>query len=58
MVMRRLLWEPLPESWPAAPPPRPSGLRSGLARVLEIAGRPRRAATQTIVRKAYQQVLT
>ncbi|WP_433358680.1 hypothetical protein [Streptosporangium sp. CA-115845] len=65
MVMR-LLWEPLPELWPAAPK-RPAGLRGLIAWVRDTAAalsqrddierRMRRAATQAIVREAYQQTL-
>ncbi|WP_143590426.1 hypothetical protein [Thermoactinospora rubra] len=69
MVMRLLL-EPLPASWPAPPPPRPTGLRGLLTRLREMAdavrnpgnlndleGHLRRAATQAIVREAYYRTV-
>ncbi|MEV6986507.1 hypothetical protein AB0M95_35335 [Sphaerisporangium sp. NPDC051017] len=65
-MVTRLLWEPLPESWPAAPK-RQGGLRGLTARVREAAAavlrrddmerRVRRGAMQAIVREAYQQTL-
>lgn len=70
MVMRLLL-EPLPASWPAPAPPRPTGLRGLLARLQEAAdavrrpgnlddleGHLRRAATQAIVREAYHRTVS
>ncbi|WP_113698524.1 hypothetical protein [Nonomuraea lactucae] len=69
MVMRLLL-EPLPASWPAPAPPRPTGLRGLLTRLQEMAdavrrpgnlddlkGHLRRAAAQAIVREAYYRTV-
>ncbi|MEV0623516.1 hypothetical protein AB0I81_60085 [Nonomuraea sp. NPDC050404] len=66
-MLVRLLWKPLPESWPEAEAPRPAGLRAVIALVREVAAgvpqhddverRVRRAATQAIVRDAFQQTV-
>ncbi|MBN6056656.1 hypothetical protein JYK22_32310, partial [Nonomuraea sp. RK-328] len=64
-MLVRLLWKPLPESWPATAPERPTGLRGLVARQRAMAtGAPQRddverrvlrAAMQAIVREAFQQ---
>lgn len=63
----RLLWEPLPASWPQATPKRPRGLRGLIAWAREAAaavpqrddveGRVRRAMMQAVLREVYQQTL-
>lgn len=66
-MLVQLLWNPLPESWPAAARQRPAGLRGLIARIQEMAAgapqrddvqrRVRRAAMQVIVREAFQQTV-
>ncbi|MEV4163460.1 hypothetical protein [Nonomuraea dietziae] len=63
--MVRILWDPLPASWPAEARRRPGGLRGLIAwaqntgAVLDddVERRVRRGAMQAIVREAYQQTL-
>ncbi|WP_113701098.1 hypothetical protein [Nonomuraea lactucae] len=67
-MLVRLLWKPLPESWPEAAPQRPTGLRGLVAWIREMAvgvsqdddveRRVRRGAMQAIVREAFQQTVT
>ncbi|WP_043637228.1 hypothetical protein [Nonomuraea candida] len=66
-MLVRLLWKPLPESWPESASPRPAGLRGLVAWVRELAEgvpqhddverRVRRGAMQAIVREAFQQTV-
>ncbi|MFG1949286.1 hypothetical protein [Nonomuraea sp. NPDC048826] len=66
-MLVRLLWKPLPESWPEAAPQRSAGLRGLAARVWEVAAgvprdddverRVRRGAMQAIVRESFQQTV-
>jgi hypothetical protein len=64
--MSRLLWDPLPESWPTTPERPRNPLRALIASMREVASVPtqesvdrrvRRGAAQAIVREAHQRTL-